>query len=103
MKKMEKQKSLNMIKDLIQSLKVTIRTEYKAEVVGIFGSFVRGEEKESSDIDILVKFNDDADLFDFIGLSIFLEEKLGRSVDVVPYDTLRTELKERIMKETITV
>lgn len=100
---MEKQKSLNRIIDLIQSLKETIRTEYKAEVVGIFGSFVRGEEKESSDIDILVKFNDDADLFDFMGLSIFLEEKLGRRVDVVPYDTVRPELKERIMKETITV
>ena len=100
---MEKQKTLNKIIGLIQSLKETIRTEYKAEVVGIFGSFVRGEEKESSDIDILVKFNDDADLFDFMGLSIFLEEKLGRRVDVVPYDTVRPELKERIMKETVTV
>jgi predicted nucleotidyltransferase len=72
-------------------------------VIGIFGSLVRGEEKETSNIYILVEFNEDADLFDFVGLSLFLEEKLGRKIDIVTYDTIRTELKEQILKETIII
>jgi predicted nucleotidyltransferase len=87
----------------IRSLSDAIKKDYHAEIVGLFGSFARGEEKASSDIDVLVRFDDEADLFDFVGLSIFLEEKLGREVDVVPHDTVRPELKEIIFKEAVPV
>jgi predicted nucleotidyltransferase len=87
----------------IRSLSDTIKKDYHAEIVGLFGSFARGEEKASSDIDVLVRFDDEADLFDFVGLSIFLEENLGRKVDVVPHDTVRQELKEIIFKEAVPV
>lgn len=87
----------------IKSLSNTIKENYHADVIGLFGSFVRGEEKDTSDIDILVEFDEAADLFDFVGLSIFLEEKLGRKVDVVPRDTVRPELKEIILKEAVSV
>ncbi len=87
----------------IRSLSDTIKKNYHAEVIGLFGSYARGEEKASSDIDVLVRFDDKADLFDFVGLSIFLEEKLGREVDVVPHDTVRPELKEIIFKEAVPV
>ncbi|VAX32752.1 Nucleotidyltransferase domain protein, BT0168 group [hydrothermal vent metagenome] len=100
---MERQITLREIIVLIKSLKEEIRTAYRAEVVGIFGSFVRGEADETSDIDVLVRFDKDADLFDFVGLSIFLEERLGRKVDVVPRDTVRPELKEIILKEAVSV
>ncbi len=100
---MERQITVREIIVLIRSLKEEIRTKYKAEVVGIFGSFVRGEEDETSDIDVLVEFDKDADLFDFVGLSIFLEERLGRKVDVVPRDAVRPELKEIILKEAVSV
>ena len=100
---MERQVTLREIIDSINYLKEDIRKKYRAEVVGIFGSFVRGEEKETSDIDVLVEFSEDADLFDFVGLSIFLEEKLGRRVDVVPRDTLRAELQEVILGEAVPV
>jgi hypothetical protein len=93
--------ALSEIIKLINSFKDIVKSDYKAEVVGIFGSFVRGGENRASDIDILVKFDDEADLFDFVGLSLFLEEKLGRRVDVVPYDTVRTELRDSILKETV--
>jgi predicted nucleotidyltransferase len=87
----------------IRSLSDTIKKDYHAEIIGLFGSFARGEEKASSDIDVLVRFDDEADLFDFVGLSIFLEEKLDREVDVVPHDTVRPELKEIIFKEAVPV
>lgn len=93
----------NEIITVIRSLSDTIKKNYHAEVISIFGSYARSEEKDSSDIDILVRFDDKADLFDFVGLSIFLEENLGRKVDVVPHDAVRPELKEIILKEAIPV
>jgi predicted nucleotidyltransferase len=100
---MEKRKSLKEIIDSISSMREVIKIKYRAEIVGIFGSFVRGEEKETSDIDVLVEFEKEADLFDFVGLAIYLEEKLGRKVDVVPRDTVRPELKDIILKEALPV
>lgn len=95
-------KTLEEIKTILEKHKEEIRQRYKAEVIGIFGSFARREQKRRSDVDLLVKFHSDATLFDFVGLSIFLEEKLKiRNVDVVPYDALREEIKERILKETV--
>jgi len=45
-----------------------IRQLFKAEIVGIFGSYARCEEKATSDVDLLVKFEDGATLFDLVGL-----------------------------------
>jgi predicted nucleotidyltransferase len=75
---------------------------FKVRNIGLFGSVVRGEQKQSSDIDVLVDFADDADLFDFVGLGLFLEEKLGQKVDVVPKKSLRKELRDRVLKEVVT-
>lgn len=94
-------KKVEKITRTLESLKDIIREKYKSEIVGIFGSYVRGEEKKGSDLDVLVKFKSDADLIHFVGLSLFLEKKLGLKVDVVPYDTIRIEIKEDILKETI--
>lgn len=99
-----KNKRLAEIIKKIKRLRGEIRKKYRAEVIGIFGSYVRGEQKEESDLDVLVKFNNEATLFDFVGLIIFLEEKLGiKKVDVVPYDAVREELKERIFKEVVNI
>lgn len=75
--------------------------KYKARIKGIFGSVARGDESESSDIDVLVDFNEGADLFDFVGLSLFLEEKLHRPVDIVPTDTIKSDAINIILKEAI--
>lgn len=73
---------------------------YKAEIKGIFGSYVTGKMKTSSDIDILVDFYKGADIFDLVGLSLFLEAKLKHKVDIVPQASLRREIKETVLKET---
>ncbi|MDM7202671.1 MAG: nucleotidyltransferase family protein [Thermodesulfobacteriaceae bacterium] len=97
-------KQLSEIMEELKLLKEEIRERYKAEVIGIFGSYVRGEQKKRSDLDVLVKFYKGATLFDFVGLANFLEEKLGiKKVDVVPYDTVRQELKERIFREMVKI
>jgi len=96
-------KELNTTLQTIKDLREQIRREYKAEIVGIFGSYARGEQKESSDLDILVKFLDRATLFDFVGLGDFLEEKLHVKVDIVSERAVRPELKEQIFQEVIAV
>ena len=65
----------------------------------MFGSFGKGEQKEDSDIDVLVEFEQDADLFDLVGRALFLEEKLSQKVDVVSKTAIRRELKESILEE----
>lgn len=87
--------------DILRTSTEDSLSKYKARIKGIFGSFARGEESESSDIDILVDFREGADLFDFVGLSLFLEEKLQRPVDIVPADTIKTEIRNTILKEAI--
>ena len=85
----------------IESLKDQVSRDYKAEIKGIFGSYVRGEQTSQSDIDVLVEFHSSADLFDFVGLSQFLEERLGCKVDVVSLSSLREEIKPDVLKEVV--
>ena len=94
-------KTLEDIKKNLCILKNEIKKQYKADIIGIFGSYVRNKQRKKSDLDILVKFYEGATLFEFVGLAIFLEEKLGIKVDIVPYDAIRNEIKNEILKETV--
>ncbi len=76
-----------------------ILRQYDVVKAAIFGSFVIGEMRESSDIDLLVEFRGEKSLLDLAGLKIELEELLGRKVDVLTYDSLHPLLKEIILNE----
>jgi hypothetical protein len=78
-----------------------VQRRYRAEILGIFGSYVRGEQRETSDLDVLVKFAPGATLFDLVGLADFLEERLGIRVDVVPVDALREEIRDQVFREAV--
>ena len=87
--------------EIFQELKDEIKKRYKAEIMGVFCSYVRGDQREGSDVDILVRFFEKATLFDFVGLSDFLEGKLKIKTDIIPIDTVREEIKEEVLKEAI--
>ncbi len=87
----------------LKELKPVIATRYKVREIGLFGSFVRGEQEASSDIDLLAEFEDNADLFDMIGLALYLEEIFQRQIDVVPKQALRAELRESVLQQVVTV
>ena len=93
---------LEDVKKILNSNKSQL-AEYKVKELRIFGSYVRGEQKSSSDIDILVKFDRGASLFDLVGLGNYLEEKLRKKIDVVSEGGIRTELREHILKEAVKV
>ena len=78
-----------------------IAAKYGASNVRIFGSVARGEADEQSDIDLLVDLEPKRSLLDLAGLLVDLEELLGCKVDVVPEDSLRKHIKDRVLKEAV--
>jgi len=94
-------KNIKQIQNMLQELQNEIRSAYKAEITGIFGSYVRGDQKEKSDLDVLVNFYEGATIFDFIALADYLEEKLDLKVDIVSERAVREETKEEIYKELL--
>jgi len=78
---------------------IPILKRYDVKRAALFGSFVRGEQREDSDIDILVEFKDGKSLLDLAGLKIELEEALGRKVDVLTYNSLHPLLRDKILQE----
>ena len=68
--------------------------------VGLFGSFVRGDQNSLSDVDILVEFTPEKHTFDnFMEISFLLEELLGRKVEVVTPESLSPHIGPHILKE----
>ena len=94
-------KTVEEIKQILIMHKEELREKFKVKELMIFGSTIRGERKRKSDIDILVDFEEGADLFDLVGLSLFLERKLQRKVDIVPKRVLRKEIRESVLKEAV--
>ena len=78
-----------------------IAKQYHAINIRIFGSVVRGEENENSDIDLLVDFLPNATLIDHVGLIQVLSKKLGRKVDIVSEKSLNKYLRQRILQEAM--
>ena len=90
------------IQSTIAEAKDEIRGRYKAEIKGIFGSYARGDF--DSDLDLLVDFDEGANLFDLVdSLQQFLEEQLGCKVDLVSRRSLRAELRTSILNEMISL
>ena len=80
-----------------------LRERYGVETLGIFGSYVRGEEREASDLDLLVEASRGMGLFEFMTLEKYLSELLGIKLDLVMKRALRRRIGKRILEEVIAV
>jgi len=96
-------KSLDEIKDILNKHREELRQKYSITEMGIFGSYVREEQKETSDVDILVEFDKPVSLLQIVSLENYLSDILGIKVDVVPKKNIRKELKDHILKEAVLV
>lgn len=83
--------------------KAELERRYKISEIGIFGSFVRGEQRRPSDIDILVDFREAPDLLMFIEMENTLTNLLNRKVDLIDKRGLRPQLREAILGEVVYV
>ena len=99
-RKIKSNKEVEKIKSKIKG----ILKENKVSRAGIFGSYSRGEQKENSDVDIVVNIEyKNMSLLGFIGLKIKLEDALGKKVDLVEYSVIKPLIKNRILNEEIKI
>ena len=84
---------------IIRDSKPEMESHYGVLRLGLFGSYVREKQSKRSDIDILVTFNRDIDLFDFIDLREYLESRLHIKVDLVMESALKPAIGKRILSE----
>ncbi len=80
---------------------IGILKKYGIKRAGIFGSYVRGEEKKNSDIDILIEFNDS--LLTLVGIEMELKKALKKKVDLITYKGISPYLKKYIMAEEVRI
>jgi len=96
-------KSIEEIKTILKEHKKDVVLKYRVIEIGIFGSFVRGEQRRQSDVDILVEFNQRniPGLLKFIEMERYLEKLLRKKVDLVRKGGIRPELRKVILKEVV--
>ena len=94
-------RSVEEVKAILKEHKDEVVQKYKVSEIGIFGSFVRGEQKKRSDIDILVDFYEIPDLLKFIEMERYLQRLLREKVDLVDKQGIRSQLKDIILKEVV--
>ncbi len=96
-------RSLEEIKQVLRHSMPEIKDRYKVKSLGIFGSYVRGEAKKSSDVDLLVEFNQAPSLLEFIRMEDDLSDKLGIKVDLVMKKALKPRIGQHILEEVVPV
>jgi len=89
--------------EILRKYQKEIEKQFKVNYLGIFGSFIRNEKKELSDLDVLVEFFETPSLFQFIRLENYLSEILHVKVDLVMKDALRPNIGKLILAEVINV
>lgn len=95
--------TLEILKTKLRDLKPQLQQDYQVTQLGIFGSYVRGEQTQDSDIDILVEFSPNASfgLVTFCTLENQLSDNLDQKVDLVMKDALKPHIGQKILEEVI--
>lgn len=94
---------LDKIKQVLRKNKSSLKRQFKVKELGIFGSYVRGEQKKNSDVDILVEFSQIPGLFDYLRTENRLSRLLRRRVDLVMKGSLKPVIGKYIMREVVYV
>ncbi len=95
----QEREMLKKIEKIVKENKVVLTKQFKVKEIGIFGSVVRGEDKETSDVDILVEFDEPIGLFKFLELEEYLSDLIERKVDLVSKKALKPRIGKHILKE----
>lgn len=95
--------NLDSIVCLLKGQKEFLRKKYKVREIGVFGSYVRGEQGDGSDLDILIDKEEAIGLLKLANLQNFLSKLTGIDVDLVIKRNLKPGIGERILNEVIYV
>jgi predicted nucleotidyltransferase len=98
-------KTLTEIKQILEAQKEYLAAEYGVTIVGVFGSYVRGEQRCDSDVDILIELQRPPriSLIGLVELEHYLSDVLGMKVDLAIKKNLRKRIGERILSEVVPV
>jgi predicted nucleotidyltransferase len=98
-------KTLTEIKQILEAQKEHLAAEYGVTIVGVFGSYVRGEQRRDSDVDILIELERPPriSLIGLVELEHYLSDVLGMKVDLAIKKNLRKRIGERILSEVVPV
>jgi uncharacterized protein len=80
-----------------------LRREYAVVSLGLFGSYVRGEQRKGSDLDVLAEFSKVPGMLRFLDLERDLSNLLGVSVDLVQKEALKPSIGKRILEEVLSI
>jgi len=94
-------KELTEIKQVLAQNKEQLLRDHKVKEIGIFGSYVRSEQKKNSDLDILVEFEEPIGLFKFMDLGEYLKNLLGIKIDLVSKKALKPYIGKYILDEVV--
>jgi len=92
---------LASLREGLKRLKPTLSRRFGVERLGLFGSCVRGQSRQHSDVDVLVEFSGKMDLLRFVELERFLADRTGAKIDLVSARALRPEFKDTILREVV--
>ena len=93
--------TLDDLKKTLNLNQAVLHERFKVKEIGIFGSYVRGEQKKRSDVDILVVFREPITLFEFMDLEECLGQILGIKVDLVSKKALKPRIGKHILSEVV--
>jgi len=96
-------KTVDEIRTIIRQHQDILAERYGIKIVGLFGSYIRGEQRRRSDLDLLADILYPISLLELVGAEIYLSDILGVKVDLVPKRNVRAELQDAILKEAIAV
>ena len=94
---------LDKIKKTLKKNKQSLQQDFNVKKLGIFGSYVRGEQKKNSDVDILVEFFQTPGLFDYMKVESRLSTILHKKVDFVMKGALKLRIGKNVMREVVYV
>ena len=95
--------SIDEVLALLRAHKPVLQKRFGVLDLALFGSFARDSANVNSDIDILVRFDGPADWRRYFGVQFYVEDLIGRSVDLVTDKALRDELRPRVEQEALRV
>ena len=103
MKLQGNQREVDIYIKKLQEMLPELKKKYPIKYIGVFGSYVRGEQSASSDLDILVEFNGSITLLGYARLENELSDKLGIKVDLVSKTALKPRIGKHILSEVVEV
>lgn len=101
--KLQDRREVDLYIKKLQEMLPELKKKYPIKYMGVFGSFVRGEQSPSSDLDILVEFNGSITLLGYARLENELSDRLGIKVDLVSKTALKPRIGKRILSEVVEV